>query len=97
MTLLGGAGTFLGPLIGGIAFTFVVESLWVRFPEYHLMSTGLAVIIIVLFIPNGIIAVLKGRGWVTHRRWILTRLLRSVETASHRQTTAEVPERVSAS
>ena len=95
MTLLGGAGTFLGPLIGGIAFTFVVESLWVRFPEYHLMSTGLAVIVIVMFIPNGIIDVLKKRGWLTHRRRILTRLIRSVETAPRkRKEEAEVPERV---
>jgi branched-chain amino acid transport system permease protein len=96
MTLLGGAGTFLGPLIGGIAFTFVVESLWVRFPEYHLMSTGIAVVMIVLFIPNGIVALLKRRGWLTHRRRITTRLVHSVEEDSREQQEAKQAEHVSA-
>jgi hypothetical protein len=36
---------------------------------------------------------LKKRGWLTHRRRILTRLIRSVETTS-RKHEAEVPERV---
>lgn len=75
MTLLGGAGTFLGPLIGGVAFSVVLESLWARFPAYHLMLSGAAIVAIVLFLPNGIIAVLSRFGVVAERRQFSTRLV----------------------
>lgn len=93
MTLLGGAGTFLGPLIGGAAFTFVVESLWARFPEYHLMATGLAVMTIVLFIPNGVVDLLKRHGLLAPRRQLTARLVRSVGTTYQKVQHVEVPQR----
>jgi branched-chain amino acid transport system permease protein len=76
MTLLGGAGTFLGPLIGGASFAVVLESLWARFPAYHLMFTGLAIMAIVLFIPNGIVSVLRRFGILSKRREFISRVMR---------------------
>lgn len=68
MTLLGGAGTFLGPLIGAVVFSSVLETLWARFPTYHLMLTGIAIVAIVLFIPSGIVAKLRDIGVMRKRR-----------------------------
>lgn len=76
MTLLGGAGTFLGPLIGGASFAVVLESLWARFPAYHLMVTGVAIMAIVLFIPNGIVAVLRRFGLISRRRQFASLVVR---------------------
>lgn len=75
MTLLGGAGTFLGPLIGGASFAMVLETLWARFPAYHLMVSGAAIVAIVLFIPNGLVAVLRRFGLVAKRRRFASRVL----------------------
>lgn len=86
MTLLGGAGTFLGPLIGGASFAMVLETLWARFPAYHLMVSGAAIVAIVLFIPNGLVAVLRRFGIVARRRQFATRVVQR----SQRRTTERV-------
>lgn len=74
MTLLGGAGTFIGPLIGASVFSSVLESLWARFPNYHLMLSGLAIMVIVLFIPDGVVVWLRRLGLVARRRRFVVRL-----------------------
>lgn len=74
MTLLGGAGTFLGPLIGAAAFSSVLETLWARFPTYHITLTGLAIVAIVLFLPSGIVAKLRDIGLMRKRRGFVTGL-----------------------
>ncbi len=88
MTLLGGAGTFLGPLIGGASFAMVLETLWARFPAYHLMVSGAAIVAIVLFIPDGVVAVLRRFGLVARRRQFATRVVqRSRRRTADRGTT----------
>lgn len=77
MTLLGGAGTFIGPLIGAALFAVVVEALWARFPSYHLTLSGAAIILIVLFIPNGLVAVLRRAGVLAKRRRFVAGLVRT--------------------
>lgn len=95
MTLLGGAGTFLGPLIGGASFAMVLETLWARFPAYHLMVSGAAIVAIVLFIPNGLVAVLRRLGLVTERRQFASRVVqRSRRRAADRD--AAEPEEIDA-
>lgn len=83
MTLLGGAGTFLGPLIGGAVFAWVLESLWARFPEIHIMLSGIAIMGIVLFIPDGIMSLLRRFRLVAERRTFASRLAQhwDVDTA----------------
>lgn len=73
MTLLGGAGTFLGPLIGGALFSVALESLWVSFPAYHLVLSGLAIMGIVLFIPDGLVSLLRRVGLMTKGRQFVSR------------------------
>ena len=57
--LIGGAGTVLGPIIGAFIIEFVSEVAWGGFMEYHLAALGIATIIIVFFVPQGVVGTLK--------------------------------------
>jgi branched-chain amino acid transport system permease protein len=54
MTMLGGAGTLLGPVVGSFFLTFLGEFLR-EFGEYRLVLYGLIIILTVLFMPKGIL------------------------------------------
>ena len=62
MTIFGGIGTVLGPLVGPIVFMLLSESLWTRFPFFHKAILGVAIVIIVLGIPHGIMPFLTRSG-----------------------------------
>jgi branched-chain amino acid transport system permease protein len=53
--LIGGLGTLFGPVIGAAIMLFVTQVLLSHLLEYHLLITGLIVVVIVLVIPNGIL------------------------------------------
>jgi branched-chain amino acid transport system permease protein len=57
-TIVGGIGTIIGPLIGGVFTVYLAESL-ADYPELHVLLTGLIVILIIRFAPFGIWGVLK--------------------------------------
>lgn len=59
MVLFGGLGTVLGPVIGGFIFVLLYEVLWSTFPQAYQFLFGIAIIGIVLFMPEGIIEYLK--------------------------------------
>lgn len=63
MTLVGGLGTFSGPLIGALILTGMVE--WLRdIGQYRLLVYGAMIILIVMFLPKGLttlVPVLRGR------------------------------------
>jgi branched-chain amino acid transport system permease protein len=54
MVIVGGMGTMVGPVIGAIVLTFLPE--WLRgFGELRLMIYGVALTVVVLFMPGGIV------------------------------------------
>lgn len=57
MTLLGGAGTVYGPIIGSITLTLLWDYLSVTLSHYFLIILGLILIAIVIFLPNGIMSI----------------------------------------
>jgi len=59
IVLFGGLGTVLGPVIGGFIFVILYEILWSTFPQAYQFLFGIAIIGIVLFMPEGIIEYLK--------------------------------------
>jgi branched-chain amino acid transport system permease protein len=61
MTLLGGMGTILGPVIGASVLTLVYEVLGIAFVEYYLIMVGAIIIGIILLMPRGIIGSIKER------------------------------------
>ncbi len=57
--MLGGQGTILGPLIGAILYYAIEYTLVTSYPFLHLMIFGTILIIIVLFMPEGLIGIIK--------------------------------------
>jgi len=60
--LLGGSGTVMGPLYGAFIFEGISEIVWSRFLNLHLGILGVLIILIIFFIPNGLIETLR-RGF----------------------------------
>jgi branched-chain amino acid transport system permease protein len=60
--LLGGSGTVMGPLYGAFIFEGISEIVWSRFLNFHLGILGVLIILIIFFIPNGLIDTLR-RGF----------------------------------
>jgi branched-chain amino acid transport system permease protein len=60
MSLVGGVGTLLGPLIGSAVITFV-ESLVGSYTERHLIVLGVIFIIFVMFLPDGLCGLAQRR------------------------------------
>lgn len=61
MATLGGPGTVLGPVIGAFVLEGVTDYLWQNFLYLHTAFLGLAIIMIVLFLPRGAMDLLTGR------------------------------------
>lgn len=61
MSIFGGAGTVWGPLVGGFVLTIVGEVLWAKFAELHLFLFGSMIILVLLFMPEGLIPLLRRR------------------------------------
>ncbi len=55
MALLGGAGRLWGPLVGVIPFTIIWEWVGVQFPNQSTLFLGLAFLLIVYVLPNGVV------------------------------------------
>lgn len=66
MALLGGVGHLLGPLAGVIPLTAIFEVLSANFPNHFSILLGIAFLIIVYLVPNGIVEVL--RKWLRPRK-----------------------------
>ena len=68
MALLGGMGTYWGPLIGAVLLGQVSEFLWAHFPYFYLIIYGALLAFIIMFMPSGIMGyfhkrkMLKGGG-----------------------------------
>ena len=60
MTLLGGAGTFWGPVVGAAVFT-TLHAIAIGYTTYWLLLMGSILLLGVLFLPGGILGFLEGR------------------------------------
>ncbi len=64
MVLLGGIGTVAGPVVGAILLTAINETLWSHFPQIHTLFFGAVIVIVVLFLPRGLLYLQNARGGV---------------------------------
>lgn len=55
MVMIGGAGTFLGPIIGAIVIAVIFELASIWMPEIHPIFSGLMIILATLFLPKGLL------------------------------------------
>jgi branched-chain amino acid transport system permease protein len=53
MAVIGGTGTVIGPLIGGVSLQFLSEYLRTNFLDLHTLIFGAIVIVAVIFLPDG--------------------------------------------
>jgi branched-chain amino acid transport system permease protein len=59
MVLLGGPGTVLGPVIGATCFVLIEQTVWTRFLDYNQAALGLVVVLLIFFLPNGLLGRLQ--------------------------------------
>ena len=64
MTMLGGMGTLLGPLIGGIIYVLLKEFVWANFINWHSAFLGVIVVGMIYFLPSGVL----GLRWPRFKR-----------------------------
>jgi branched-chain amino acid transport system permease protein len=64
MSMLGGKGTVIGPVVGAVLLYAAQELTWVNFPTAHLIAYGVFIIIVARFMPRGLMGFAIDRGWV---------------------------------
>jgi branched-chain amino acid transport system permease protein len=68
MVVVGGSGTFFGPLVGAVVGVLLPE--WLRFAQgWYLVAFGLAVVALMLWLPDGLASIpdrLKARSEARH-------------------------------
>ena len=58
VAMLGGAGTVLGPIVGSVVLESAAELFKDIFKEAHLLIYGVLLVVVVLFLPEGIVGTL---------------------------------------
>jgi branched-chain amino acid transport system permease protein len=61
-TVFGGIGTFLGPIVGGVALTLIDQLAWTHFLDWHSLIYGALVVLIITFRPGGVLSWFETRG-----------------------------------
>jgi branched-chain amino acid transport system permease protein len=68
MMVLGGMGTIVGPIIGAITITYLLETMRV-FKDYRLVIYGLAMFFMILYMPGGLMgAMMSGQRRLKRRK-----------------------------
>jgi branched-chain amino acid transport system permease protein len=59
MMLIGGAGTVFGPILGAAVLETLQVTVWSNFQHGHLAILGLLIVLVVVFMPNGVIHAIR--------------------------------------
>jgi branched-chain amino acid transport system permease protein len=70
MAIFGGTGTIWGPVIGVGVLGTLQEIFWANFPYFHRVLFGALIVVTILFMPQGVIELLKTRGILPRSRSI---------------------------
>lgn len=60
--LFGGVGTVIGPIIGCVVLYSLYAAIGISTPQYFQLLYGSLIVLLVLFLPNGVLSLLTGRG-----------------------------------
>jgi branched-chain amino acid transport system permease protein len=55
IVFIGGTGTIIGPVVGGVFFVLLRELLSLKLVEIHLTVFGILFVLVVLFLPGGLV------------------------------------------
>jgi branched-chain amino acid transport system permease protein len=61
MAIFGGITRLYGPILGATIFALIEEILITRFPYYYMLFFGIILIVVILFLPNGLVGLIKKR------------------------------------
>ncbi len=61
--LFGGAGTVIGPLVGAAILYSLYNFIGVSQPQYFQLIYGLLIVVLILFLPGGLVALARKRGF----------------------------------
>lgn len=59
ITIFGGAGTIIGPVIGGVVLSIIDQIAWGSFLNYHRLIYGILIVTIITVYPGGIVALVR--------------------------------------
>lgn len=62
MAIFGGMGQIYGPVIGAVVFAYLEEVLLTKFPYYYMLTFGIVLVAVILFLPNGLVGLVQ-RLW----------------------------------
>jgi branched-chain amino acid transport system permease protein len=62
MTVVGGTGTLLGPILGALVMYAVFDLARIVVPDYHPVISGLTIILAMLFLPKGLMRSFVGKA-----------------------------------
>jgi len=68
MALLGGLGSPAGAVLGAFVFLGIEEMVWRNYLQIHSGVLGLLVVVLLLFLPNGMMSISKRLGLIGARR-----------------------------
>lgn len=66
MAAFGGMGQLYGPVVGAAIFAYLEEVLITKFPYYYMLSFGIILLVVILFIPDGLAGVID--NWQEKRK-----------------------------
>lgn len=59
MAMFGGVGHLYGPILGATVFTYLEEVLITKFPYYYMLLFGIILVVVLLFLPNGLVGLIQ--------------------------------------
>jgi branched-chain amino acid transport system permease protein len=81
MAIFGGTSRLWGPILGAAVFTLFREYLTTEYPYFYMLGMGVVLIIVILYLPNGLIGLVEKASHRLNRvaplRKVLTKLRRT--------------------
>ena len=68
MAIFGGTGTVWGPVVGVAVLGTLQEVFWANFPYFHRVLFGALIMVTILFMPQGLVELLKRQGLLPRSR-----------------------------
>jgi len=59
MAIFGGVGTYYGPILGSVVFSYLEELLLTKFPYYYMLTFGIILVVVILYLPGGVASLIE--------------------------------------
>jgi branched-chain amino acid transport system permease protein len=84
MAVFGGMGQLYGPVIGAVIFAYAEYYLRINLPNYYMLTFGIILIIVILFVPAGLVGLITTLQNRLGR--VITKLWKGGEAEQHANT-----------